>query len=214
MPFNGLDPLRGKAVAQLDVVETRPGYARSAAGFTLVDMLCVVAVLAILAGVSVPSLLDASESYKLGQAVRDVERELQAARLKSVTANRPLRVRFNCPATGQYRTVEVIGTPSVPATEDGASNRCLETAYPTPAGDNNPLTRPNHDGPMRRLPTGITFGTADTLEFWPDGTVHLQQGTTLPWPVVGTAGTSITLVKSSVTKRIDVNGVGKITLVR
>jgi len=84
----------------------------------------------------------------------------------------------------------------------------------TPADDNNPLTRPNNDGPMRRLPTGVTFGTAATLEFWPDGTVHQQSGSTLPWPVVGVAGTSVTLVKGSVTKRIDVNGVGKITLVR
>ena len=67
---------------------------------------------------------------------------------------------------------------------------------------------------MRRLPTGITFGTASTLEFWPDGSVHQEAGSTLPWPVVTVAGTSITLVKGSVTKRIDVNGVGKITLVQ
>jgi hypothetical protein len=66
---------------------------------------------------------------------------------------------------------------------------------------------------MRRLPTDITFGTANTLEFWPDGSVHQQNGATVPWPVVGIAGTSITVVKSTVTKRIDVNGVGKITLV-
>ena len=184
------------------------------AGFTLIDMICVVAIFAILAGISVPAFQNLTEGYKLGQSIREVERELQSARLKSVTSNRPLRLRFNCPAAGQYRIVELIGTPSVPAAEDDAANRCQESAYPTPAADNNPLTRPNHDGPMRRLPTGITFGTAATLEFWPDGTVHQESGSTLPWPVVGTAGTSITLVKGSVTKRIDVNGVGKITLVR
>lgn len=186
----------------------------SAAGFTLIDVICVVAVVSILAGVSVPMLQNMSEGFKLGQTLREVERELQTARLKAVTTNRPLRVRFNCPAAGQYRMVELIGTTSVPAAGDTAANRCSETAYPSTGGDNNPLTRPNHDGPMRRLPTGITFGTANTLEFWPDGTVHQQSGSTLPWPVVGVAGTSITLVKGSVTKRIDVNGVGKITLVQ
>jgi Tfp pilus assembly protein FimT len=188
--------------------------ASSAAGFTLVDMLCVVAVFGLLAGVSVPVFQNVTEGYKLGQTIREVERELQGARLKAVTSNRPLRVRFNCPAAGQYRTVELIGSTSVPATGDDASNRCQESVYPSPAGDNNPLTRPNHDGPMRRLPDGITFGSAATLEFWPDGSVHQQSGSTLPWPVVGVAGTSITVVKGSVTKRIDVNGVGKITLVR
>lgn len=190
------------------------GNARSDAGFTLIDMICVAAVFMLLAGISVPAFQSVTEGYKLGQTVREVERELQTARLKSVTSNRPLRVRFNCPAAGQYRIVELIGTPSVPAPEDGAANRCQEGTYPTPAADNNPLTRPNHDGPMRRLPTGITFSAADTLEFWPDGTVHQQQGVTLPWPVVGVAGTSITLTKGPVTKRIDVNGVGKITLIR
>ena len=192
----------------------RPGNGRSASGFTLVDVICTVAVFAILASVSVPAFQNLTESYKLGQTLREVERELQSARLKSVSSNRPLRVRFNCPAAGQYRTVELIGTLSVPVAADDAGNRCQESVYPSPAADNNPLTRPNHDGPMRRVPTGITFGSATTLEFWPDGTVHQQQGTTLPWPVVGTAGTSITLVKDGVTKRIDVNGVGKITLVQ
>jgi Tfp pilus assembly protein FimT len=195
-------------------VNERFSSATSARGFTLVDVICTVAVFALLAGISVPAFQNVTEGYKLGQTLREVERELQAARLKAVTANRPLRVRFNCPVAGQYRTVELIGTPSAPAAEDDASNRCQESTYPSPAADNNPLTRPNHDGPMRRLPTGITFGTADTLEFWPDGTVHQQQGATLPWPVVGVAGTSVTVVKSNVIKRIEVNGVGKIALVR
>ncbi len=177
-------------------------------------MICTVSVLGILVGISVPAFQNLTEGYKLGQTVREVERELQGARLKAVTANRPIRIRFDCPAAGQYRAVELIGTPSVPAAADSAANRCQETTYPTPAADNNPLTRPNHDGPMRRLPTGITFSAANTLEFWPDCTVHQEQGATLPWPVVAAAGTSITLAKGTVTKRIDVNGVGKVTLVR
>ena len=185
----------------------------SATGFTLVDVLCTIAVFALLAGISVPAFQNVTEGYKFGQALREVEREMQAARLKSVTANRPLRVRFDCPVAGQYRTVELIGSLTVPAAADSAANRCQETAYPSPAADNNPLTRPNHDGPIRRLPTGITFGTANTLEFWPDGTVHQQNGATIPWPAVGLAGTSVTLVKNAVTKRIDINGVGKVTLV-
>jgi Tfp pilus assembly protein FimT len=198
----------------VDAVARPTQLARSAAGFTLIDMIVIVAVLGILTGISVPAFQNLTEGYKLGQTVREVERELQSARLKAVTANRPLRVRFNCPVAGQYRTVELIGSPSVPAAEDTAANRCQETTYPSPASDNNPLTRPNHDGPIRRLPPGITFSAANTLEFRPDGTVHQQNGATLPWPVVPAAGTSITLAKGAVTKRIDVNGVGKITLIR
>ena len=205
--------MRGKGVAQESVVARR-GSAGTAAGFTLIDVISTIAVLGILVAIAVPAFQNLTEGYKLGQTIREVERELQTARLKSVTSNRPFRVRFNCPAAGQYRMVELVGTPSVPAAEDTAANRCQETTYPSPAADNNPLTRPNHDGPIRRLPTGITFSAANTLEFWPDGTVHQSNGATLPWPVVPAAGTSITLAKGAVTKRIDVNGVGKVTLVR
>ena len=187
---------------------------RPDAGFTFVDVICTIAVFTLLAGISIPVVQNATEGFRLGQSLREVERELQMARLKAVTSNRPLRVRFNCPAARQYRTVEVIGTATVPAAQDSASDRCQEGSYPSPAGDSNPLTRPNHDGPVRRLPDGVTFGTFATLEFWPDGSVHKQEGSLLPWPVVPTAGTSITLVKGSVTRQIDVNGIGKITLVQ
>ena len=186
---------------------------RSPRGFSFIDVICVIAVFTILAGMSVPLFQNVTEGYKLGQSLRDVERELQTARLKSVTTNRPLRVRFNCPAAGQYRTVELIGTASIPAPEDTATTRCQESTYPSPAADSNPLTRPNHDGPVRRLPAGITFGTAATLEFWPDGSVHKDDGS-LPWSVVDAAGTSITVVKGTLTRKIDVNGIGKIAIVQ
>ena len=145
-----------------------------ASGVTLADVIGTIAVFPILAALSVPAFQNVAEAYTHRDALREVERELVAARLKSVGANQPLQVRFNSPLAGQYRTRE---------------------------------------GPIRRLPTGITFGAATTLEFWPDGTVHQPQGATIPWPAVGDAGASITVVKNTVSRRIDVNGVGEITLV-
>ena len=182
-------------------------------GFTLVDTMVTIAVFAVLSGMAVPSLVNVADGLKLGQAAREVERELQTARLKAVTSNRPIRVRFNCPVGGSYRMVELVGTPAAPVTADSAADRCQESVYPFPAADRNPLTRPNHDGPQRRLPRSVSFGVAPALEFWPDGTVHYQSGTTLPWPQVPTAGTAVTLTKSTKVKSITVNGVGKITLV-
>ena len=52
------------------------------------------------------------------------------------------------------------------------------------------LTLPNNDGPTRTLPTGVSFGAASTLEFWPDGSVHKQAGAENPWNVVAPTGTS------------------------
>jgi hypothetical protein len=111
--------------------------------------------------------------------------------------------------------VELIGTPALPAAADAAVSRCQEEAFPFPAGDINPLTRPNHDGPLRRLPDVVAFGAVSSLEFWPDGSVHRQAGAEQPWSVVpAPAGTAITLVKGTEIRRITVNGLGKITLVQ
>ena len=187
----------------------------SAAGFTLIDMLIVIAIIGLLGGIAVPALGDVANSMKLGQATREVERELQTARLKAVTSNRPIRVRFNCPAAGEYRMVELIGTPTLPAGADSAADRCKESVYKSPANDNNPLTRPNHDGPVRRLPDVVSFGAAKTLEFWPDGSVHQQVAAEQPWLVVPTdGGAAVTMAKGTKVSRITVNGVGKITLVQ
>ena len=190
-----------------------PVPSRSESGFSLVDLLITVAVFAVVAAGAVPVFTNMTEGLKLSQGLREVEREMQTARLRAVTSNRPIRMRFNCPVSGEYRMVELIGTPAVPAAVDVSLDRCKETSYPT-GGDGNPLTRPNQDGPPKRLPSVVSFGAASTLEFWPDGSVHKDDGTGTPWKVVPSTGTAITLTKGSQVKTISVNGLGKITLVQ
>jgi type II secretory pathway pseudopilin PulG len=192
-------------------VSTR--FFRSQGGFSLMDLLITVAVFAVVAAGAVPVFTNMTEALRLSQGLREVERELQTARLKAVTSNRPIRVRFNCPVATEYRMVELIGTPSIPAAADASLDRCKETSYPM-GGDGNPLTRPNHDGPQKTLPRSVTFGSAATLEFWPDGSVHRDDGSGTPWKTVPTSGTAITLVKGSQVKTITVNGLGKVTLVQ
>src|SRR6478736_8713115 len=113
-------------------------------GFTVVEMLMVVAMIGVLAAIGLPVMKDMTASIKLNEAARLVEREMQDARLKAVSSNRVIRVRLNCPATGYIRSVEVLGTAA-----DNASNRCLNNAYPFPAPDTDIMTRPNFDGPVR-----------------------------------------------------------------
>jgi prepilin-type N-terminal cleavage/methylation domain-containing protein len=183
-------------------------------GYSLVEVLMTVAVIGTLAAVSAPVLSGLTDGIKLGQATREVERELQTARLKAVSSKRPIRVRFNCPVAGNYRMVELIGTPTAPDAADGSNARCDEAVFETPANDSNPLTRPNLDGPTRRLPADVQFGVVRTVEFWPDGSVHQQSGSEQPWSSVPVAGTAIAVAYGDVTARITVNSIGKITLVR
>jgi len=180
----------------------------------MVDMLATIAIIATMAAIAAPQMVDGVDRMRLGMSARDVERELQFARLKSVSTNRPMRLRFNCPVAGQFRVVELIGTTRNPAAADGAANRCDEAIYPyrPTGGDQNRLTRPNNDGVLRRLQPQATFTAFPTLEFWPDGSVHMDIGVGNPWPPLTAAGATITLSRKGKTRSISVNALGKINL--
>ena len=190
----------------------------SAMGFSIIDLLVTVAIIATVSAMAVPQASNMVDSMRLGMAERDVERELQFARLKSVATSRPMRVRFDCPSTGKLRVVEVIGTPASPDVNDADTvlTRCDEVTYPySPTGaDQSRLTRPNNDGPVRTLQSGTVFTVKKTLEFWADGSVHADAGTGNPWPNIGPAGATLTLTRKSKTKNITVNGLGKIQMDR
>lgn len=171
-------------------------------GFSLTELMLTVAMAATVMAIGVPMVTDVSATIKLNEATRLIERELQDARLKAVKTNRPLRVRTNCPAVGFIRTVEVLNT-----AVDSAADRCLPTAYPFPA-DDNLVTRPNHDGPVRAIPGGATVTTA-TYQFQPDGTVFSVVANV---PARITTEQTVTVTRGSRSRTVRINGAGKIQL--
>lgn len=176
---------------------------RASSGFTLVELMLVVGLIGTIAAVGLPIMKDMTASIKLNQAARLVEREMQDARFKAVATNRVMRVRMNCPAAGYLRRVEVLGTAT-----DTASNRCLDSAYPFPAADNDVMTRPNYDGPVRGLPNGATV-TTTVIQFSPDGTAaEVVSG--VP-QAIATAAT-LTITREGKSRTVTVNGIGKIFL--
>jgi Tfp pilus assembly protein FimT len=185
---------------------------QSTRGFSLVEQMFVLGLIATIAAIAVPSLKNTIDAQRLGIEARAVEREMQLARLGAVTTNRPIRLRFNCPSVGYYRRVEVIGSVNNPNTGDDADNRaavrCNDVTYPYPAADNDPITRPNNDGPKMQLNTKVTFAATQTLEFWPNGTVHLYTAGTTPWLPVG-GPVNIILTSAGVNRSVTVNALGK-----
>ena len=178
-------------------------------GFSLIDIIATLAIFATVSAIAVPIATNSFENQRLGIDARNVERELQTARLSAVATNRPIRVRFNCPTAGAYRRVEVVGTVNTPHADDAEARAAARCGYPFPAADSNPLTRPNNDGPLLQLYTSVTFTAVQTLEFWPDGPVHVP-GATDPWPRLGATEATVTLAKGSSYKSIKVNSLGKI----
>jgi Tfp pilus assembly protein FimT len=147
------------------------------------------------------------DGMRLGASTRELERQLQDARLKAVSTNRRMRVRPNCPVAGQYRMVQVLGTAS-----DVSVARCSESSYPYNASNQNPVTK-LQDGPVRRLYESVT-ATMDTgvaaLEFWSDGRVFKVDSAGARSDI--TTFVTLTLTKGVNTKRIIVNGLGKIQI--
>jgi Tfp pilus assembly protein FimT len=165
------------------------------------------------AAIAVPSLKNTVDGQRLGIDARAVEREMQLARLSAVTTNRPIRLRFNCPSVGYYRRVELIGSVNNPNTNDDADNRaavrCNDVTYPFPAADNDPITKPNNDGPKMQLNSKVTFTSTQTLEFWPNGTVHVYNSAAQAWPSVGSSPVNIILTSAGVNRSVTVNVLGK-----
>lgn len=174
-------------------------------GFSLAELMLTVAVAGTLMAMAVPIVQDVSAAAKLGEAARLVERELQDARLRAVSSNRILRVRTNCPSTGFIRTVEVLGSSGA----DSPAGRCSATAYPFPAADQDVVTRPNFDGPMRVIPNAATVTPVD-IQFLPDGTAQVVAGGA-PQTIVGER--TITITRRNVSRTVTVNAAGKVRLV-
>jgi Tfp pilus assembly protein FimT len=184
------------------------------AGFTLVELLLVMAGIVALSALLVPNSRNLLNTMKARNAARVVERQLQTARLKAVANSRALRVRFDCPSTGRLRILEVTG---VTAT-DNATNRCDDTAYPYPGPHDALRSTPAMDSPVVYLPAGTTVtcvgcpaGTTNpiTFEFSPRGNVHAIDAAT------GAASTFtgdvvIQVVQGGYTNEVRLNELGRV----
>lgn len=176
---------------------------RSERGFSLIELLMVIAVAGTLMVIAVPVMTDLSESSKLNTAARELEREYQSARLRAVSANRALRVRLNCPTTGYFRTVGV-GT-----ADDASPTRCLLSSYPYPAASTSPLDPARYDGPLRQVAHGATV-SGSTLQFTPDGRVFRVDGTGTLQPIATSTPEQITITRKGQSRVVTINGVGRI----
>ena len=77
-------------------------------GFTLVEVLIVVMLVAVIAGATIPAVADAIQRYSLTSAGQQVVSTIRSARQQAVGQNATRRVRFNFPAAGQYQVLDSV----------------------------------------------------------------------------------------------------------
>jgi Tfp pilus assembly protein FimT len=180
---------------------------RQDSGFTILELILVMLGIVAIAGISIPRFNNLIRSQKARDAARMVERELQTARLKAVSTSRALRVRFNCPAAGQFRMLEVTGV----ATVDNASNRCDPVAYPSPGPNDALRSTPSLDGPVRYLPPSTALSSsALNFEFSPKGQVYTVTGAGVATVVAGNL--VMTVTRAGWSNTVTLNELGRIRL--
>lgn len=171
-------------------------------GFSLVELMVVVGLAAILMAIAIPSLA-VGERVRVNNAASEVRHALQRARLRAVAVNRPLQLRFNCPAANQFRIVEA---------GFGDSNRCSPASYPYPPAQDAAYrvpAQPRYDGPVQYVNTRVAVNAADpnlVLQFGPDGRVTKISGGA-PQLI---NSVPVTLTSGGYTRTINVNSLGKV----
>ena len=75
-------------------------------GFSLIEILLAMGLIAVMAGVTAPVITAGMRRYTLRSSVQEVVSTIRAARYQAVGKNRTIRVRFNYPANNQYQVLD------------------------------------------------------------------------------------------------------------
>src|SRR4051812_34518511 len=116
-------------------------------GFSLIELLVVMGIIAVAAAISLPSISRYIRNYQIRAATQQVAGEIQAARNKAITKNVTQGVLFVTRDANSYQW----------AVEDDQTGTGSGRSNTRPTFDGTLLADPGQASPVFTLPRGITF---------------------------------------------------------
>lgn len=138
---------------------------RAARGFSLVELMIVLAVIGLMAGLVAPQLLDALPGMRVSGAARQVLGDLRLARTRAIERGLPVVVKFT-PAAGSY----VIALDETPNDDVDAGETVIRRAALT-----DEYTEVEFRSNVAGAPaSGVNLagGVADAITFLPNGSAR------------------------------------------
>lgn len=138
----------------------------------------------VLAAVSVPVFLESSGRNHAWATSELIGAQIRQSRLKAISQNTTFQVRFNCPGTGQFRSLVMTGN----AATDNAVTRCGSTT--------------KYDSGVQKVAPGVSFGTVPTIQVNGRGVVSV---------IGGAVPLTISVAYGNSTRTLTVSATGQIT---
>jgi len=177
---------RVTAMPRLWTAPCYPLGVRSERGYTLIEILVVMGLIGVASAMAVPVFIESNARNRLWTASEQIGGAIRQTRLKAISQNTSYRVAFDCPSTGNVRTLILTGDPAV----DDDDDRCGQTL--------------DGDSAAIEMPLSVTYdhGSATALQVSGRG-IYTALGASIPL--------TISVQYGSATRTLAVSATGQIT---